>query len=59
MDTVSQARAWYLENVGLDNLTIVEAPIPVPKENDILIKVIRAGVNPVDWMRSTYASRGF
>ena len=30
-------------------VTIRDAPIPVPKENEVLIKVIVSGTNPKDW----------
>ena len=28
-----------------------DAPIPEPKGHDILIRIIAAGLNPVDWKR--------
>ena len=31
---------------------IVDSPIPVPKENQVLIKVVVSGSNPKDWKRA-------
>ena len=30
-------------------LTYEEAPVPVPEPGDVLVRVVAAGVNPVDW----------
>lgn len=34
---------------GRDNLRLVNLPVPEIGENDILIEIMAAGVNPVDW----------
>lgn len=34
---------------GADKLKEMDLPKPVPQENEILIKITHAGVNPVDW----------
>lgn len=34
---------------GPETLKIKEMPLPIPQENEVLIKVAYAGVNPVDW----------
>ncbi len=34
---------------GADKLKEMDLPKPVPQENEVLIKITHAGVNPVDW----------
>lgn len=29
--------------------TIEEAPVPTPKEGEVIVKVVVAGANPIDW----------
>ncbi|KAI4287625.1 MAG: hypothetical protein L6R35_003121 [Caloplaca aegaea] len=33
------------------NVDIVDSPIPVPKDNEVVIKVVVSGSNPKDWKR--------
>lgn len=40
-------KALVLEKVG-QPLVLVERPIPEPKENEVLVKVAIAGINPHD-----------
>ena len=37
--------AWLLDDFGLDNLRLGEAPTPTPKENEVLIKVSAVSLN--------------
>lgn len=34
---------------GRDNLKLLDLPVPVPKEDEVLVQIKAAGVNPVDW----------
>jgi NADPH:quinone reductase-like Zn-dependent oxidoreductase len=34
---------------GPEVLKYEDAPRPIPNDDDVLIKVLAAGVNPVDW----------
>lgn len=34
---------------GQDQLTVEDAPIPQPGDNDVLVRVVATSVNPVDW----------
>lgn len=29
--------------------TIDDAPIPIPGDNDVIVKIVIAGANPIDW----------
>lgn len=40
--------ALISESAGIEHLKVKEVVTPKPKENEVLIKVIAAGVNPVD-----------
>src|SRR3954454_23604805 len=40
-------RAFVLEKIG-QPVVIIERPIPEPKENEVLVKVAVAGINPHD-----------
>jgi len=43
-------KAMIIERFGgLEELTLSEQPKPIPAENEVLIRVRCAGVNPVDW----------
>jgi NADPH:quinone reductase-like Zn-dependent oxidoreductase len=43
-------KAAVVEHRG-DPGSIVEIPVPQPGPNDVLVRVVAAGVNPVDWKR--------
>jgi hypothetical protein len=47
----SQMKALTLEKPGLalGNFKIQDLPVPVPKGNQVLVKVHVAALNPVDW----------
>jgi len=48
-------RACVLTEKGLDNLQIVDNfTKPTPNDNQLLVKVIAASVNPVDWKMAEY-----
>ncbi|WP_039912660.1 NADP-dependent oxidoreductase [Cellvibrio mixtus] len=34
---------------GQDQLTVEDAPVPQPGDNDVLVRVVATSVNPVDW----------
>jgi NADPH:quinone reductase-like Zn-dependent oxidoreductase len=34
---------------GRDQLQLAEVPAPVPGKREVLIRIVAAGVNPVDW----------
>lgn len=34
---------------GQDQLTVEDAPIPQPGDNDVLVRVVATSVNPIDW----------
>src|SRR5579863_25325 len=38
-------KAWQLDNFGLDNLRLGEAPTPTPKDDEVLIKVLAVSLN--------------
>jgi NADPH:quinone reductase-like Zn-dependent oxidoreductase len=38
-------KAWLLKDFGLDNLQLGEASTPIPKENEILIRVSAVSLN--------------
>src|SRR5580704_17066693 len=38
-------KAWQLDNFGLDNLRLGEAPTPTPKDDEVLIKVSAVSLN--------------
>src|ERR1700679_961763 len=40
---------------GLDGVRLEEAPMPVPRNDEVLVRVHAAGVNPFDW----YAVEGY
>lgn len=50
MNADVEMKAAYYKEFGLaDKIIIGERPIPVPKPDDIKIKVIASSVNPIDW----------
>ena len=34
---------------GLDSLKVEDAPMPEPREGEVLVRIHAAGINPVDW----------
>jgi NADPH2:quinone reductase len=34
---------------SIETIEVVESPVPVPKDNEIVVKVVVAGTNPKDW----------
>jgi NADPH:quinone reductase-like Zn-dependent oxidoreductase len=42
-------KAAIFNKHGLENLEIIDIPIPEVKDNYILIKIIKVGVNPIDY----------
>ncbi|KAJ1689890.1 hypothetical protein LUZ63_014045 [Rhynchospora breviuscula] len=44
-----QAVQYFSYGGGPDALKLSEVPVPKPKENDILVKVEAASLNPIDW----------
>lgn len=34
---------------SLESIEIIDTPIPTPKDDEVVIKVIVAGTNPKDW----------
>ncbi len=51
-------KAVVVEHRG-DAGALEEIPVPKPGSNEILVRVITAGVNPVDWKRRERASERF
>ena len=41
----AQIQAWG----SIDNIKIESVNVPTPNENEVLIEVVAAGVNPIDW----------
>ncbi len=54
-------KAVYIEEFGgPEVLKIDDVPVPQVKPEQVLIKVVAAGVNPVDWkIREGYLSAAF
>lgn len=38
-------KRWQLEQFGIENLTLVEVPVPTPQKNEVLIKVNAVSLN--------------
>jgi NADPH:quinone reductase-like Zn-dependent oxidoreductase len=54
-------RAWRIHRYGgPEELVLEDAPVPVAREGEILLRVAAASVNPIDWrMRSGEVQRNF
>jgi len=44
-----EVRAAIFDEAGLENLRLVEVPPPEAKEGEIIVRVMVAGVNPIDY----------
>ena len=43
------SRAWNLYAAGLENLCLEEAPVPEPKDDELLVRIDAVGVCASDW----------
>jgi len=43
------SRAWNLYGAGLENLRLEEAPVPKPKDDELLVRIDAVGVCASDW----------
>jgi len=46
-------RALVFDRQGIDNLSVRSVPDPNPGRGEVLLKIMRAGVNPVDYLTVT------
>ncbi|HYL26582.1 MAG TPA: NADP-dependent oxidoreductase [Candidatus Nitrosotalea sp.] len=51
-------KAVVVDHLGASG-TLKEIPVPRPAPNEILVRVVAAGVNPIDWKLRERASRDF
>jgi NADPH:quinone reductase len=44
---------------SIEAIEIVESPIPIPKDDEIVIKVVVCGTNPKDWKYPVWSVTSF
>ncbi len=50
MTKISDNKAAWLPAEQAPAMEVGTAPTPIPEENEVVIKVAYAAVNPADWM---------
>ena len=57
---ISNNKVWVCHKLGIENLVLEELPLPqFPTPTSVLIKVLAAGLNPVDYKKLTWLSTKF